>query len=96
VPAAAASALSPMATRMPLMAMTAVHALCRMAKRIPDQFNNFKRVESGSVRSASSVALCGAALPGVRVVTETILAKDEFCVQSDLDAWAAILRPVDS
>src|SRR5258705_3089859 len=43
MPAAAASALRPMATRTPLMAMTAVQALCRIAKTIPDQPNNLSR-----------------------------------------------------
>src|SRR5207237_1325251 len=40
MPAAAARALRPRATRMPLIAMTAVQALCRMAKTIPDQLMN--------------------------------------------------------
>lgn len=51
MPAAAASALRPMATRMPLMAMTAVQALCRMAKRIPDQPNSWRRERSESAES---------------------------------------------
>lgn len=37
MPAAAARALRPIATRKPLMAMTAVQALWRMAKAKPDQ-----------------------------------------------------------
>src|SRR5882724_12164196 len=55
MPAAAASALRPMATRTPLTAMTAVHALCRIAKRIPDQPNNFRREESDSTRFGSGM-----------------------------------------
>src|SRR5882757_3129185 len=51
MPAAAASALRPMATRMPLMAMTAEQALCRMAKRIPDQPNSCRRERSESAES---------------------------------------------
>src|SRR6266849_2373989 len=51
MPAAAASALRPMATRTPLMAMTAVQALCRMAKRIPDQPNSWRRERSESAES---------------------------------------------
>ena len=51
MPAAAASALSPMATRMPLMAMTAVQALCKRAKRIPDQPNSWRRERSESAES---------------------------------------------
>src|SRR5882724_6034496 len=40
-----------MATRMPLMAMTAVQALCRIAKTIPDQLNNLSRERSESAES---------------------------------------------
>src|SRR5713101_6158162 len=83
MPAAAARALSPMATRTPLMAMTAVQALCRIAKRIPDQLNNFRRDERDSVRSDASTAVCIAGPLEVGVVTEKILAKGELCVQSE-------------
>ncbi len=38
MPAAAARALKPIATRRPLMATTAVQALWRIAKTTPDQF----------------------------------------------------------
>jgi len=55
MPAAAASAPRPMATRTPLMAMTAVHALCRIAKRITDQPNNFRREECDSIRFGSGI-----------------------------------------
>src|SRR6267154_3934138 len=66
MPAAAASALRPMATRMPLMAMTAVQALCRIAKTIPDQPNSWRRERSESAESRgtsfceefSAVAIC--------------------------------------
>ena len=46
MPAAAARALRPMATRTPLIAMTAVQALCKTAKKIPDHPSSFKRVEN--------------------------------------------------
>src|ERR1700756_5034626 len=51
MPAAAARAPRPMATRTPLMAMTAVQALCRIAKTIPDQPKTFRREERDSVAS---------------------------------------------
>jgi len=40
MPAAAARALKPMATRTPLTAMTAVQALCKMAKMMLDKLMN--------------------------------------------------------
>src|SRR5882757_5999393 len=62
MPAAAASALRPMATRTPLMAMTAVQALCRMAKRIPDQPNSCRRERSESAESSLRVELSALAI----------------------------------
>src|ERR1700756_1610318 len=49
MPAAAARAPRPIATRTPLMAMTAVQALCRIAKTIPDQPKTFRREERDSL-----------------------------------------------
>src|SRR5260370_37849980 len=59
MPAAAASALRPMATRTPLMAMTAVQALCKIAKTIPDQPNNLSRERRESVDSLGTSLLAG-------------------------------------
>src|SRR5258708_3400460 len=70
MPAAAASALRPMATRMPLIAMTAVQALCKMAKRIPDQPNNLSRGRSESVDSLGTSVWAGFASPAICLGTE--------------------------
>src|SRR6266481_3240328 len=56
MPAAAARALRPRATRTPLIAMTAVQSLCRMAKTIPDQPKIFRRDDRDTVDAES----CGA------------------------------------
>src|SRR5580765_3087668 len=52
MPAAAASALSPRATRILLIAMTAVHALCRAANKIPEKPNISRREKSDCLGSA--------------------------------------------
>ena len=83
MPAAAARALRPMATRRPLMAITAVQALCRIAKRIPDQFNSFRRAERDGVCSVASAEVFGVASFGEGAATAKSLAKDEIRVQSD-------------
>src|SRR5260370_39185040 len=70
MPAAAASALRPMATRMPLIAMTAVQALCRIAKRIPDQPNNLSRERRESVDSLGTCLWAGFALVAIFSGTE--------------------------
>ncbi len=57
MPAAAARALSPMATRTLLMAITAVQALCKTENRIPDQFRNFRR-EPGDTAGTSATSPC--------------------------------------
>ena len=45
-----------MATRTPLMAMTAVQALCNTAKRIPDPFSSLRREETESVPDETAIA----------------------------------------
>jgi hypothetical protein len=56
MPAAAASALRPMATRTPLMAITAVQALCRIAKTMLGQLRNLTLVSNIFSREASALA----------------------------------------
>src|SRR5258708_39983031 len=70
MPGAAASALRPMDARMPLIAMTAVQALCKMAKRIPDQPNNLSRGRSESVDSLGTSVWAGFASPAIWLGTE--------------------------
>src|SRR5438270_7869829 len=57
MPPAAASALRPMATRTPLMAITAVQALCRSANRIPDHPKILRRATSVGGTSAVGAML---------------------------------------
>src|SRR5579863_1557938 len=71
MPAAAANALRPTATRTPLMAITAVHALCRIAKRIPDQPKSFKRDERDSAPSGVSLS-CAVSLDVGEVTAESL------------------------
>ena len=61
MPAAAARALRPRATRTPLIAMTAVQALCRMAKTIPDQPKTFRRDDRVAADAESRGASWGVA-----------------------------------
>ena len=56
MPAAAASALSPRATRILLIAMTAVHALCSAANKIPEKPNISRREKSDCLGAAPAAA----------------------------------------
>ena len=57
MPAAAASALKPMATRMPLMATTAEQKLCNNAKTKLDQVSNLVRaLLSGALGTAEATS----------------------------------------
>ena len=86
MPAAAANALKPIATRIPLMAMTAVQRLCGIAKRIPDQPKSFRRVVRDGACSVASAEVSGAGSFGEGAITAKSLVEEEFSVQSD---WGA-------